>query len=97
MQLAANDINAEALQHQHLFSKFGSKLKGNYLDGYEEVIEACDDRVSLKNRVFYSQFLFKVRQKWQKCVSSGSYHILKGITTQNFNSLNISFIVKKQI
>ena len=52
-------------------------FKGNHFDSDEEVILACDDWFSLKNRVFYSQGFFKVKQRWQKCVNSDGGYIEK--------------------
>jgi histone-lysine N-methyltransferase SETMAR len=88
VQVTANDLNIEILPHPpyspdlapsdfFLFPNLKKQLKGNHFDSDEEVILACDDWFSLKNRVFYSQGLFKVKQRWQKCVNSGGGYIEK--------------------
>lgn len=87
VQLAADDLNTEILPHPILriwlhqtffFSQILKKqLKGNHFDSDEEVILACANWFSSKTRVFYSQGLFKVKQRWQKCINSGVGYIEK--------------------
>lgn len=41
------------------------------------MILSCDDWVTVKNRVFYSQCFLKVEKIWQKCVNSDGSFIEK--------------------
>ena len=84
----ANDLNIEILPPPpyspdlapsdfFLFPKLKKQLKGNHFDSDEDVILACDNWFSSKNRLFYSEGLFKVTQRWQKCLNSGGGYIEK--------------------
>ena len=82
VQLTANNLNIEILPHPpyspdlapsdfFLFPNLKKQIKGIQFASDEEVTLACDNWFSSKNRVFYSQGLFKVKQRWQKCVNLG--------------------------
>ena len=60
-----------------LFPKLKKDLKGMHLESDNEVIEAVEGWFSGKEGVFYSQGLFKVKRRWQKCVTVGGDYIEK--------------------
>ena len=60
-----------------LFPSMKKHIKGKRFDTDDDVLEAAEDWLMSKNRVFYSQGLLKVIDRWQKCVNLRGGYIEK--------------------
>ena len=60
-----------------LFPSMKKHIKGKRFDTDDDVLEAAEDWLMSENRVFYSQGLLKVIDRWQKCVNLRGGYIEK--------------------